>query len=69
MEYHPGVWTKVPAAKAIVSDECRRSRSQDASLEYYCEITDRGLCPFADKMRNVNVTYYCWEIGESPATS
>ena len=64
MEYRLGVWTKVPEAQASAYTECRNNRSLDTNLEYFCSLSERSLCPYADRMRNLKVEYFCWELGE-----
>ena len=68
MDYRVGVWTKVPEAKALAYTECRNSRDLDTNLEYYCSVSERSLCPYADRMRNVKIEYFCWELGEEILT-
>ena len=64
MEYRLGVWNKIPEAQALTYAECRKRRSLDINLEYYCSVTEKSLCPYADRMRNVKIEYFCWELGE-----
>jgi len=62
VEYRLGVWTKIPEAQALTYAECRKRRSLDINLEYYCSVTEKSLCPYADRMRNVKIEYFCWEL-------
>ena len=64
VQYRFGVWTEVTEAQSLANTECRNSRDLDINLEYYCTVTEKSLCPYADHMRNVKIEYFCWELGE-----
>ena len=58
----------MPEAQALAYTECRNSRGLDTNLEYHCSVSERSLCPYADRMRNVKIEYFCWELGEEILT-
>lgn len=62
VQYRFGVWTEVIEAQSLANTECRNSRNLDHNLEYYCTVTEKSLCPYADRMRNVKIQYFCWEL-------
>ncbi|KAJ7386430.1 hypothetical protein OS493_008558 [Desmophyllum pertusum] len=63
VEYRPGVWTEVIEAQALANTDCRNSRRLDIiNLQYYCTVNEKSLCPYADRMRNVKIEYFCWEL-------
>ena len=52
-------------AQSLANADCGNRRRLDGiNLEYYCSVTERSLCPYADRMRKVKIEYFCWEIGE-----
>lgn len=51
-------------AQTSAYTECRNSVDLDINLEYFCTVTEKSLCPYADRMRNIKIEYFCWELGE-----
>jgi len=62
VQYRSGIWTEVIEAQTSAYTECRNSVDLDINLEYFCTVTEKSLCPYADRMRNIKIEYFCWEL-------
>ncbi|XP_078353804.1 uncharacterized protein LOC144638478 [Oculina patagonica] len=62
VQYRSGIWTELVEPQALANTECRDSRDLDINFQYYCSVSAKSLCPYADRMRKVKIEYFCWEI-------